>query len=879
MPGITLIDKIVPQGSFTGMVDAEQVLGGGDSGTLPDATISLGNITQFLSDDFIDNGSLVSLVDLTVDHFAANSIVLSTGEGEGIANNDVETMLPTSKAVKAYVDSKSHTDTVSSLTDTTITGTPADNEFLSYDTTSSKWINQTAAEVGLSIGVDVQAYDSTIVVDADIGSTVQAHDAGLASIAGLTTLADKMVYTTGADTYAVTGLTSFGRSILDDANEATFKATVNLEIDTDVQAHDDDLDAIAGLTSAADKGIQFTGSGTAGLFNLTDAGRALLDDETAADQRTTLGIDSSGTVDTTNASNIISGILNNARLSDSISIKDTIIADQFALSGKVTDVDGNIYQTVIIGKQEWMIENLKTTKYNDGTAITFVDDETNESGVWQNLSEGGYSRGGSGNDSDADYEDTYGYLYNWYAVDGDNGGGSDEETLAPTGWRIPTDQDWSILEARNDSTYVVTTLHKGTTNSTTTDKLEDSTKDFSDVIVGDLVHNITDTTYAKVDNITGASSGTIGLDDDIMTTGEEYIIYKWDDEWDGTGYRGDDAGSKLAGNAALWNDGNLENDSEFGRSGFNIIPGGDRVNTTGYLTNIGVYGYFWSSTEYDSNGAWIQKLNYDTSEIGRNASHKRNGFSVRCVRDAVLINFILDEDDMVSNSNISLVTQQSVKAYVDTQDSNIASDQLTFTNKTFDVEGTGNSISNIDVANFKVDAIITEAEDIANNDNDDTLPTSAAVKDYVDNTGGIRSMITLSDVVISDYTSGDIMVANVSSSKYEQYTLIGDAAISSINPLSAEATLQVYNVRDSVNTSPLLTWDQTDTQWKITAKVSGPPQNTYASMPLVGMFEFPGTGEVPDDNDDFGSGIGSLAWNKDDENLFIYVTEPAGGGG
>ena len=56
----------------------------------------------------------------------------------------------------------------------------------------------------------------------------------------------------------------------------------------------------------------------------------------------------------------------------------------------------------------------------------------------------------------------------------------------------------------------------------------------------------------------------------------------------------------------------------------------------------------------------------------------------------------------------------------------------TFTNKTFDVEGTGNSISNIDVADFKAAAIVTESEGIGSNDNDTTLPTSAAVKDYVD---------------------------------------------------------------------------------------------------------------------------------------------------
>ncbi len=87
-----------------------------------------------------------------------------------------------------------------------------------------------------------------------IGTNVQAYDAGLNSIAGLTTTADRMIYATASDTYAVTTLSGFGRSIIDDADEAAFKSTVNLEIGTDVQAYDTDLANLAvgngtGLTS------------------------------------------------------------------------------------------------------------------------------------------------------------------------------------------------------------------------------------------------------------------------------------------------------------------------------------------------------------------------------------------------------------------------------------------------------------------------------------------------------------------------------------------------------------------------------------------------------------------------------------------------------
>jgi hypothetical protein len=90
-------------------------------------------------------------------------------------------------------------------------------------------------------------------LDLEPGVDVQVYDAGLQSISGLTTAADKMVYTTASDTYAVTDLTSFARTILDDADEATFKATVNLEIGTDVQAWSSVLDATTASFLVADE--------------------------------------------------------------------------------------------------------------------------------------------------------------------------------------------------------------------------------------------------------------------------------------------------------------------------------------------------------------------------------------------------------------------------------------------------------------------------------------------------------------------------------------------------------------------------------------------------------------------------------------------------
>jgi uncharacterized protein (TIGR02145 family) len=97
---------------------------------------------------------------------------------------------------------------------------------------------------------------------------------------------------------------------------------------------------------------------------------------------------------------------------------------------KVTDVDGNSYNTITIGTQTWMAENLKTTRLNDGTSIPLVT----SSATWGTLTTPAYCWY---NNDEASNKVTYGALYNWYTA---NTG-----KLCPSGWHIPSDAEWTTL--------------------------------------------------------------------------------------------------------------------------------------------------------------------------------------------------------------------------------------------------------------------------------------------------------------------------------------------------------------------------------------------------------------------------------------------------
>lgn len=212
-------------------------------------------------------------------------------------------------------------------------------------------------------------------------------------------------------------------------------------------------------------------------------------------------------------------------------------------SPTIKDIDGNEYKTVKIGMQIWMAENLKTTKYNDGSNITLVTDDKK----WQEFTPAycWYN-----NDETANKE-SYGALYNWYAVN--------TNKLCPTGWHVPTNEDlWNNLFVYlSNSEY-------GNTNS----------------------RNEIAKSLASTHGWTPSSvAGNVGFDQ-------------------------------------------TSNNS----SGFDGLPVGYR-NLKGEFGSSGRVGQWWSSSDYNEFMARALVIYANNSMAITSSNSKRDGLSVRCLKD------------------------------------------------------------------------------------------------------------------------------------------------------------------------------------------------------------------------------------------------------
>jgi uncharacterized protein (TIGR02145 family) len=213
-----------------------------------------------------------------------------------------------------------------------------------------------------------------------------------------------------------------------------------------------------------------------------------------------------------------------------------VVKDAAQIIGKlgpnITDNEGNTYKTVTIGTQTWMAENLKVSKYNDGSTIPFVTDDTQ----WSKLNSGAWSY--YNNDSANNVK--YGKLYNWYVVSKTTNG---NKNVCPIGWHMPTDTEWTVL---------------------------------TDYLGGESV-----------------------------------------------------AGNKMKeeGTSSWFS----PNTDATNTSLFTGLPGGFR-SYYGYYANFSFVGYFWSSTENGTASVFTRYLNV-SGYAERNIDKRRNGMSIRCLKD------------------------------------------------------------------------------------------------------------------------------------------------------------------------------------------------------------------------------------------------------
>jgi hypothetical protein len=235
--------------------------------------------------------------------FSTNTTVTVTWDSGSLANEAVviyvAALSKTNDSIPELVITNAKVAAAAAIDATKIGGGLVSNsEFAFLDGVTSAIQTQLNAKQATITGA------ATTIVSSDLTASRAAISNSSGKIAVSTVTDTELGYVSGVtsaiQTQLGTKLTA-SNNLSDVSSASTARTNLGLAIGTNVQAYDAELAAIAGLTSAANKGIQFTGSGTASVFDLTTAGLALLDDASASAQRTTLGL---GTIATQDASNV-----------------------------------------------------------------------------------------------------------------------------------------------------------------------------------------------------------------------------------------------------------------------------------------------------------------------------------------------------------------------------------------------------------------------------------------------------------------------------------------------------------------------------------------------------------------------------------------------
>jgi uncharacterized protein (TIGR02145 family) len=234
--------------------------------------------------------------------------------------------------------------------------------------------------------------------------------------------------------------------------------------------------------------------------------------------------------------------------------------------GKGLSYKGRSYSTVIMGNgQEWMTENLSVFYFRNGDPIPVV--KTAE--AWKKAGEN-REPACCYYENNAEYGKTYGLLYNWYAV-------NDPRGLAPEGWHVPTDAEWTTLVS-----------------------------------------------YLGDDKTAGTKMKSTGGWKSYEGEAECANCKSWSLE------------QKAGQTCNVCNDSRISKAQILGNgsnvSGFSGLPGGSR-SPSGTFNGVGLYGGWWSSAEYSTSNAWFRSLDSNDGGVDSYGFNKAVGFSVRCLRD------------------------------------------------------------------------------------------------------------------------------------------------------------------------------------------------------------------------------------------------------